>query len=110
MLSPLFAGAAIAIGFVPTNRCKKRAELSSSNEIFYCKKNHNRLPNADTLLLVGHRTGDVLVMLTPIMPCSIACIAYQPAMPINNSKTVIVIATFYILSREALAKCAIKNI
>lgn len=83
MLSPLFAGAAIAIGFVPTKIDAKNALNYLVLKMFFnVEKNHGRLPKADTLLLVGHRTGDVLVILMPIMPCSIACIAYHPAMPI----------------------------
>lgn len=39
------------------------------------------LPSAEVLLLVGHNTGDVLVIDMPINPCSCACIVYQPAIP-----------------------------
>lgn len=55
-LSPSLAGAAKLIGFVP---------------------------NAACLLRVGHRMGDVLVILIPIKPCSSARIECQPAIPVE---------------------------
>lgn len=54
-LSPSFAGAAKLIGLVP---------------------------NAASLLRVGHRIGDVFVILIPIKPCSWARIECQPAIPV----------------------------
>ena len=39
------------------------------------------VPSSGTRLRVGATSGELLVMLTPISPCSAARSAYQPAMP-----------------------------